>query len=370
MIVMSNRIAKQLYYGDKNIIKAFAGNKMVYADPDAVLWRNKCTPWAIANGNLYKEKEKISTSNDWVDAGLRKDGTAYIDHGVDGLVEIDNGGYWKEFQGDYLLSKDGEFYVSYTPPTVKHIDTSDVPHSPWETFVSHVLIKDADGGYYFYPGEPAVSVVPVTLPYEHTEINWVGRATLYSSTPFIYMAGGNLFTITYDYNTHSANFKEFGNLNDGQWSKFFANSVGIHDGELMSIESKDTTEHALSIIPLKDSVPGIYPDVPDDTRWVSVAGNNPGCIIGSSSSDRGSLFAVNEQGELWAISNSYGSYFRPVTAKFPGNNWHTVIAGYAIDYGYIYPSCTYAINMYGEIYYVNCRYRGTADIEFDIVKLG
>lgn len=371
MIVMSNKIAKQLYYGDKNIIKAFAGNKMVYADPDVVLWRNKCTPWAIANGKLYGETEEMSASSDWVDAGLRKDGTAYVGS-LYNLVEIDNGGYWKEVQGDLLLSKDGEIYASYTPPTVKHIDTSDVYHAPWETFVSHRLIKDSDGGYYFYPGETSVSVVPITLPYEHTEINWVGRASLYSSAPYIYMAGGNLFTITYDYNTHTANFKEFGNLNDGKWSKFFANSVGLHDGELMSIEYEDTTEHAPTIIPLKDSEygSGIYPDVPDNTRWVSVAGNNPALRIGSTSSDDGSLFAVNEQGELWCISNSYGSFFRPVTAKFPGNNWHAVIAGYSIDYGYIYPNYTYAITAYGEIYYVSNSTGVFGDVEFDVVKLG
>jgi hypothetical protein len=126
---------------------------------------------------------------------------------------------------------------------------------------------------------------------------------------------------------------------------------------------------AYSVIPLKDSMPGIYPDVPDNTRWVSVAGNSPEYRIGNTSGDDGSLFAVNEQGELWSISNSNGDTSRPVTAKFPGNNWHAVIAGYAY-YGHIYPNYAYAITAYGEIYYVSNRANVFGDVKFDVVKLG
>ena len=364
-IMYSNQLARQMYYGGKRITKAFAGDNLVYTDPSACLWNNRYDGLAVVNGRLYRYTEEIGDTNDWIDAGLRKNGTAYKYWGVSGLLEIDNGEFWQDIRDYMLISKEGELYASYFPPKVDLVDTSDVAHAPWKRFLSPTIIEDSDGNIFYYPGwVNRKSVLPLTLPS-------VGAAVFYAhvyghSNEEMIVANGNIYQVIVDYDAETVSLQEYGNLNDGKWSSSFALSVGIHDGELMHIGYKNSDNPGAYIVPLKEVKRDVFPDVPSDTKWVSVSG-----VWGSPAvENRGTLFAVTEQGDLWRIGY-YDDKYTPATAKFPGNNWYGVIQSYSSSGGSgSSGNYTYAITIYGEVYYVTSRRNAlNNNVEFTMKKL-
>lgn len=362
-IVYNSKSPRKLYYGNQRVSRAFAGSDIVYVDADDALWDNQQTTLAVANGKLYIGDSEIGNTSDWVDAGLRRDGSAFIYY-RNSLEQVGESGFWRSIKGYGLISKSNDYY-RWSVGTLSKIDTSDIIHEPWDCLVTDRIIADESGALFYYSG----GVVPVSVPDAITEWGGWGRAQLYSGAIDVLVGDGNLYALTYDYEGKTAEMEAFGHLNDGGWSNSLAYSVGIHNGELIVISYHSSDHNTVTMTPLQEEFPGLYPDVASGTRWVSVAGVSPHIRVGSASSETGQLFAVTETGELWGIAllNISNQKF---TTKFPGNNWHSVRAGYEVNGSYYHDSEVYAVDNYGEVYLARANMSALGDISHTLLKLG
>lgn len=152
MIYRGSNKAETLYYGSQKIRRAYAGNTLVFDGYVGRTWRNCVADYYILRGKLYYtgggSAVQVGTYDDWIDVGLRANGTIWYLNGAT-ATQIGNDTGWTDIFGMDRARKDGKLY------TISNGTATQVGnYSDYDTLFNVFFARRANTLYNAQTGEP------------------------------------------------------------------------------------------------------------------------------------------------------------------------------------------------------------------------
>jgi len=102
-----------VYYGNRKILRAYAGNNLVYSSLSGKLWKNFVSgQYYIIDGKLFYHNgtgyTQVGNFDDWKDVGLRANGTLWRLSGST-AVQVGEETDWQDVRGIYAI-RQGKLY--------------------------------------------------------------------------------------------------------------------------------------------------------------------------------------------------------------------------------------------------------------------